>query len=113
MPGSAFNWSTVAVLISTRPGVVFFPVSLAEATVLVAAFFASVDDLDCAASGTARSAQARQATHQRAKRKLFMSSVYTHALRRSWDRIAVRPPPRRSIEDTIWPGARSVTAAAV
>jgi hypothetical protein len=36
-----------------------------------------VDDLDCAASGTARSAQARQATHQRAKRKLFMSSVYT------------------------------------
>src|ERR1700730_4563576 len=82
MPGSAFNWSTVAVLISKRLPVTFFPASLAEAAVLVAAFFASVDDLDCDANGTARSAQARQATHKCAKRRLFMSSVYTCALRK-------------------------------
>src|ERR1700674_5751240 len=79
-------------LISRRPPAVFFPVSLAEATALGAAFFASVDDLDCAASGTARSAQARQATHKRAKRKLIMSSVYTCTLRRSRDRIAITSP---------------------
>src|SRR5689334_20549658 len=66
---------------SRRPPVAFFAVSVAAPAVLVAAFFAPVEDLDCAATGSARSAQARQATHKRAKRKLFMSSVYTRKQR--------------------------------